>query len=62
VTSAVVIVGDSSNDMARTLHGSSHVVSQYAIREVMARCGAVTAMVHIAVFWNMMPCGLAVGQ
>ena len=67
MTSAVVIVGDSSNDMWRTLHGISRVVSQYAVartvREVMARCGAVTAMVNITVFWNMMlPCGLAVGQ
>ena len=57
--------------MWRTLHGISRVVScratpQFAVartvREVMARCGAVTAMVNITVSWNMMQCGLAVGQ
>jgi len=28
----------------------------------MARCEAVTAMMNVNVFWNMMPCGLAVGH
>ena len=82
MTSAIVIVCDSStdmwgtvhgmpwqcsNDMWRTVHGMAAVmcVSQHAVartvREVMARSEAVTAVMNINVFWNMM-CGLAVGQ
>jgi hypothetical protein len=39
---------------------------QYAVartvREVTVRSEAVTAVMNINVFWNMMSCGLAVGQ